>query len=159
MSVVTCLGTSSAPVLLRIYERRTNPKVKKIAEDFLMNINSESLIQIAMMCDAAQEELDLLLVQVIATPYLWLPMVFAHRWFYSKPWTIALSRIRLCDKNTIDVAQLRLALDDFMKKVSALFLQRKAGVIQSYTRHATSLQPLLSDVDRIELPELSLDVP
>ena len=109
--------------------------------------------------DVRQEELDLLLVQVIATPYLWLPMVFAHRWFYSKPWTIALSRIRLCDKNTIDVAQLRLALDDFMKKVSALFLQRKAGVIQSYTRHATSLQPLLSDVDRIELPELSLDVP
>ena len=48
-----------------------------------------------------------------------------------------LARIRLCDKSTVDVTQLRSALDGFMKKVSALFLQRKAGIIHSYTRHVS----------------------
>eukprot|EP00435_Cladocopium_sp_Y103_P024769 s794_g6.t1 len=48
--------------LPQIYERRTTPKAKKAAEFFLQNINPEVILQIAMMCDAAQEELDLSLV-------------------------------------------------------------------------------------------------
>ena len=56
LSSVFCGGS------LRIYERRTSPKVKKIAEDFLMNVGPEHYLQIAMMCDAAQEELELRLV-------------------------------------------------------------------------------------------------
>ena len=45
----------------RIYERRSVPKAKQNAASFLRNINPESVLQIAMMCDAAQEELDLIL--------------------------------------------------------------------------------------------------
>ena len=45
----------------RIYERRSAPKVKKNAASFLRSVNAEAVVQIAMMCDAAQEELDLIL--------------------------------------------------------------------------------------------------
>lgn len=44
---------------LRIYERRSGPKTKSMAESFLLNITPEAYLQLAMMCDAAQEELDL----------------------------------------------------------------------------------------------------
>ena len=43
----------------RISERRTTPKAKLSASFFLQSINSEAVLQIAMMCDAAQEELEL----------------------------------------------------------------------------------------------------
>ena len=50
------------PTCPRIQQRRTTPKAKKAAEFFLLNISPEVVLQIAMMCDAAQEELDLSLV-------------------------------------------------------------------------------------------------
>ena len=50
------------PMFPRIQERRTTLKAKKAAEFFLLNISPEVVLQIAMMCDAAQEELDLSLV-------------------------------------------------------------------------------------------------
>ena len=50
------------PMFPRIQERRTTPQAKKAAELFLLNISPEVVLQIAMMCDAAQEELDLSLV-------------------------------------------------------------------------------------------------
>lgn len=49
------------------------------------------------------------------------------------------SRIRFNDKNTVDVAQLRAQLDGFMNRVSALFLQRRAHQVHSYTQHAPQL--------------------
>ena len=48
--------------LPRILQRRTNPKVKARVTSFLENVNAESIIQLAMLCDAAQEELELSLV-------------------------------------------------------------------------------------------------
>ena len=48
-------------VIIRIYERRSLPKPKKRAADFLCSINAESILQIAMMCDAAAEEMELIL--------------------------------------------------------------------------------------------------
>ena len=48
-----------------------------------------------------------------------------------------ISRIRFCDKNTVDVAQLRSEMDGFLNRISALFLQRKAGHVHSYTRHVS----------------------
>ena len=47
--------------MARIHERRAAPKVKENVASFLMALDVESILQIAMMCDAAQEELDLLL--------------------------------------------------------------------------------------------------
>ncbi|CAL1167388.1 unnamed protein product [Cladocopium goreaui] len=87
-----------------IYARRTTPKPKKNAESFLLSINEEAILQMAMMCDAAQEELDL---------------------------------IRFCDKNTVDVSQMRAAMDGFMNRINTLFLKQKALQVQSYTRHVS----------------------
>ncbi|CAL1163458.1 unnamed protein product [Cladocopium goreaui] len=88
-----------------IYARRTTPKPKKNAESFLLSINEEAILQMAMMCDAAQEELDL---------------------------------IRFCDKNTVDVSQMRAAMDGFMNRINTLFLKQKALQVQSYTRHVVA---------------------
>lgn len=44
---------------LRIYERRSMPSAKKKASKFLESINPEAIIQLAMMCDAAEEEMVL----------------------------------------------------------------------------------------------------
>lgn len=51
-------------------------------------------------------------------------------------------RIRFCDKSTVDVAQLRSAMDDFMARITGLFLQQKASQIHSYTRHVSGLLSL-----------------
>ena len=59
--------------------------------------------------------------------------------------SIAISRIRFCDKNTVDVAQLRSEMDGFLNRISALFLQRKAGHIHSYTRHVSRHQKSQSE--------------
>ena len=62
----------------RILERRTNPKVKARVTSFLENVNAESIIQLAMLCDAAQEELELSLVSKICHLSLtfWLAILF-----------------------------------------------------------------------------------
>ena len=46
----------------------------------------------------------------------------------------------MCDKSTTDVAQLRSALDAFSRKITALFVERKAPLIHSYTRHVAGLR-------------------
>ena len=46
-------------------------------------------------------------------------------------------RIRFNDRNTVDVAQLRAAMENFLARVTALFVNRKACHIHCYT-HAAS---------------------
>ena len=46
-------------------------------------------------------------------------------------------RIRFNDRNTVDVAQLRAAMENFLARVTALFVNRKACQIHCYT-HAAS---------------------
>ena len=46
-------------------------------------------------------------------------------------------RIRFCDSSTIDVAQLRQTMDQFLSRINVLFVQRKAAQIHCFTRHAT----------------------
>ena len=50
---------------------------------------------------------------------------------------MATLRIRFNDRNTVDVAQLRAAMDSFLARVTALFVNRKACSIHCYT-HAAS---------------------
>ena len=113
--------------MIRIYERRSLPKPKKRAADFLYAINAESILQIAMMCDAAAEEMELILesncIAVSVSALLSCLM--------------ATLRIRFNDRNTVDVAQLRAAMDSFLARVTALFVNRKACNIHCYT-HAAS---------------------
>lgn len=114
-------------IMIRIYERRSLPKPKKRAADFLYAINAESILQIAMMCDAAAEEMELILesncIAVSVSALLSCLM--------------ATLRIRFNDRNTVDVAQLRAAMDSFLARVTALFVNRKACNIHCYT-HAAS---------------------
>eukprot|EP00435_Cladocopium_sp_Y103_P021208 s316_g5.t1 len=118
---------------MRIYERRSLPKPKKRAADFLHSINAEAILQIAMMCDAAAEEMELTLKSssFAVTPALQSDM--SHDMIMG----FAELRIRFNDRNTVDVAQLRAAMDSFMDRVTALFVKRKACNIHCYT-HAAS---------------------
>lgn len=50
--------------LTRIYERRALARPKANALEFLQSINPESILQIAMMCDAAAEEMELFLASI-----------------------------------------------------------------------------------------------
>lgn len=48
-----------------------------------------------------------------------------------------LLRIRFCDASTVDVAQLRAALDGFISRITSLFVNRKADSVQGYTNFVT----------------------
>lgn len=53
------MSVNDSVVLLRIYERRSLPKAKERAASFLLLIEPEAILQLAMMVDAAQEEMEL----------------------------------------------------------------------------------------------------
>ena len=52
-------------------------------------------------------------------------------------------RIRFCDSSTINVAQLRQTMDQFLSRISTLFVQRKAAHIHCFTQHVAGFHLFL----------------
>lgn len=159
LSVSWLSSTSSLPraTLLRILERWSLPKAKARATDFLSSIGPEAILQLAMMRDAAQEEMELNftckvhwchavdrscgdLISTVGS------MIGVSTEQVLGP-ASCLLRIRFCDRNTVDVAQLRQTMDTFLSWIGALFLQRKAAHIHCYTQHVTWCQILMSSAE------------